>query len=111
MQTKTDSFMEALTNVAVGFGINFTANVFILPAVLGVPVNLKELGFIGILYTIVSVTRSYTLRRIFNGKSIWQALKGRFGRQHEVVRAEGIYGTLAEKARHDVKLLVTDDRR
>lgn len=109
MQTKTDSFMEALTNVAVGFGINFTANILILPAVLSVPVNLKELGFIGILYTIVSVTRSYTLRRIFNGKSIWQAIKGRFGREQEFVRSEGPYTNLALQARERARRLSSPD--
>lgn len=79
MQTRTDSFMEALTNVAVGFTINFIANILILPAILGVPVNLSELGFIGALYTVISVVRSYTLRRAFNGKSMWQAIKDFFG--------------------------------
>jgi hypothetical protein len=71
--------MEALANIAVGFSINFVANILILPAVLGVPVNLGELGFIGILYTVISLVRSYTLRRAFNGRSIWQAIKDRFG--------------------------------
>lgn len=77
-QTRTDSFMEALTNVAIGFGINFVANILVLPAVLGVPVNLTELGLIGVIFTVISVTRSYTLRRLFNGRSVWQAIKDRF---------------------------------
>lgn len=76
-QARVDSFMEALTNVAVGFAINFAANVVILPAVLGVPVNLAALGLIGALYTLISVARSYAIRRLFNGRSIWQAIKGR----------------------------------
>ena len=78
MQSRTDSFMEAAANIVVGFSINFFANIVILPLVLGVPVNLGELGFIGALYTVISLVRSYTLRRAFNGKSIWQALKDRF---------------------------------
>jgi hypothetical protein len=75
MQTRIDSFMESMTNVAIGFGINFAANVLILPVVLGVPVNLGELGFIGLLYTVISVVRSYALRRAFNGKSAWESIK------------------------------------
>ena len=78
MQSRTDSQMEALTNVLVGFSINFVANILILPAVLGVPVNLRELGIIGILFTIVSVTRSYALRRAFNGRTVWQAIRSNF---------------------------------
>jgi hypothetical protein len=78
MQTRTDSLMEALTNVVIGFGINFIANILILPVVLGVPVNLKELGMIGVLFTVVSVVRSYALRRAFDGRTPWQELKRAF---------------------------------
>lgn len=78
-QTRTDSLMEALTNVAIGFGINFAANVVVLPAVLGIPVNFAELGLIGAIYTVISITRSYTLRRLFNGRSAWAAIKDRLG--------------------------------
>lgn len=80
MQTRVDSLMEALTNIVIGFAINAVANVLILPAVLGVPVNLKELGLIGALFTIISVVRSYALRRVFNGRTPWQALRGAFNR-------------------------------
>lgn len=73
--------METLTNVVIGFAINLVANVLILPTVLGVPVNLHELGIIGLLFTVVSVARSYVLRRVFNGKTPWQALNT-FFRNH-----------------------------
>lgn len=75
MQSRIDSFMEALTNVVIGFIINFIANIVILPLMLGVPVNLATFGLIGVAYTVVSVARSYGLRRLFNGRSPWQALK------------------------------------
>ena len=78
-QTRIDSLMEALTNVAIGFGINFAANVVVLPLVLNVPVNLTALGLIGLIYTVISVVRSYVLRRAFNGRSVWEAIKDRFG--------------------------------
>jgi hypothetical protein len=78
MQSRIDSLMEALTNVVIGFGINFVANVLFLPLVLHVPVNLGELGEIGVIFTVISVVRSYGLRRLFNGRTAWQALKDRF---------------------------------
>jgi hypothetical protein len=58
-QTKLGSIAEALANIAVGFGVNFAANMVILPA----------FGFaaIGLLYTGISLVRSYVLRRWFNG--------------------------------------------
>lgn len=77
-QTRIDSFMEALVNIAIGFGINFAANVIVLPALLGVPVDLAALGLIGVIYTVISVARSYLIRRAFNGKSVWEAIKTRY---------------------------------
>lgn len=75
-QTRTDSFMEALCNVAVGFAINFTANWFILPAFLGIEPEVGTFFAMGVVYTFISVGRSYVLRRAFNGRSVWQAIKG-----------------------------------
>lgn len=88
-QARIDSFMESLTNVAIGFGINFAANVLILPAVLGVPVDFTALGLIGLLYTIISVVRSYTIRRVFNGRPVWQAITGRRASREELLREAG----------------------
>lgn len=77
-QSRTDSFMEALTNAAVGIGVSFVANLVILPIVFGITPSMAENLLIGGLYTIVSIARSYTLRRMFDGKTVWEAIKGRF---------------------------------
>lgn len=74
-QTRTDSFMEALTNVVVGFAINFTANMIVLPWLLGVPADAGAMALIGVAYTVISVARTYGLRRLFNGRTVWQELK------------------------------------
>lgn len=66
-QTKTGSLIESLFNVAIGFAINFVANIFILPLV-GFHITPGQNLFIGVLYTLVSVARSYCLRRYFNKK-------------------------------------------
>jgi hypothetical protein len=29
-----------------------------------------------ICYTVISIVRQYTLRRLFNGKSVWQSISG-----------------------------------
>lgn len=76
IQSRTDSFMESLTNCAVGIGVSFIANLLILPAVFGVTVSVGQNLLLGVFYTIVSIVRSYTLRRLFNGKSVWAAIKG-----------------------------------
>lgn len=64
-QTKLGSFYESLINVAIGFGINFVANLVILP-LFGFDITLTDNLYIGLLYTIVSVARSYVVRRWFD---------------------------------------------
>lgn len=66
-QTRLGSLYEALMNVAIGFAINFVANFVILPLV-GFHISVGQNFFIGVLYTIVSVARSYVIRRWFNAR-------------------------------------------
>ena len=66
-QTRLGSLIEALFNVAIGFAINMAANFVILPMV-GFHITLGQNLFIGVLYTLVSVARSYIVRRWFNAR-------------------------------------------
>lgn len=66
-QTKLGSFIEALMNVLIGFGINFAANLVILP-LFGYTPSLWDNFQIGLLYTVVSIARSYVIRRWFNAR-------------------------------------------
>lgn len=66
-QTRLGSLWEALINVFIGFWINFFANLVILPMV-GFHITVGQNFFIGLLYTLVSVARSYIIRRWFNAK-------------------------------------------
>lgn len=66
-QTRLGSLYEALMNVAIGFAINFVANLVILPLV-GFYISVGQNLFIGVLYTVVSVARSYVIRRWFNAR-------------------------------------------
>lgn len=64
-QTRLESLLEAWVNVAIGFGINFTANMIVLPW-FGFPVSSHQALGIGFAYTVISVARSYVVRRWFN---------------------------------------------
>lgn len=67
MQTKLGSITEAWANIAVGFSINYAANMLILP-LFGFKTLTALTNFeIGLLYTLISLARSYVLRRWFNG--------------------------------------------
>lgn len=65
-QTRLGSFIEAWVNVLIGFGINFAANLVILPMFGFTSLTLKNNLYIGLLYTVISVIRSYAVRRWFN---------------------------------------------
>lgn len=75
-QSRIDSLMEALVNVAVGFGINFAANWLVLPWWFGIEPDLASFAGLGAIFTVISIARSYVIRRAFNGQTIWQAIKG-----------------------------------
>lgn len=67
-QSRLGSFIEAWVNVLIGFGINFVANLLILPVFGFTSLTLLANLYIGIIYTVISVARSYVIRRWFNMK-------------------------------------------
>lgn len=68
-QSRIDSLMESVVNIAIGL--------VILPAVLGVSMTLGQNVLIGALFTVISLVRSYVIRRAFNGRSVWVAIRER----------------------------------
>ena len=66
MQSSIMSFVEAWANVAIGFSINWVANMLILP-LFGLDVSAGQAFWVGVCFTGISVVRSYCLRRWFNG--------------------------------------------
>jgi hypothetical protein len=64
-QSRKGSLLEALTNTAVGYGINFTANLLIFP-LFGMHISVAGNLALGVIYTGISLVRSYLLRRVFN---------------------------------------------
>ena len=66
-QSSLSSAIEAIMNVIIGLGINIAANFVILPLV-GLDITLSQNLFIGVLYTVVSLVRSYAIRRWFNAR-------------------------------------------
>lgn len=69
-QTKIGSLVEAWTNVIIGFGIQCTASYFALHA-LGLPISAKTNFVLGGIMTVVSLARSYVLRRLFNSLKVF----------------------------------------
>lgn len=65
MQSRTMSFVEALTNVIVGFGLAVLTQVLAFP-LFGITVSFDQHVSIAVIFTLVSLARGYVLRRLFN---------------------------------------------
>jgi hypothetical protein len=63
-QSRRMSLVEALTNVGVGYGIAVMAQMAIFP-LFGLHATLAQNMMMGAIFTVVSIIRSYALRRIF----------------------------------------------
>jgi hypothetical protein len=67
-QTKKQSFLESLTNAAIGFTISLAATFLIFPLV-GFESSLSKNLIVTIFFTAVSIARGYLIRRFFNNKT------------------------------------------
>jgi hypothetical protein len=77
-QTRLESLTESWVNVFIGFPINYGANIAILPWAWD-PQNPASSAFwIGVMFTVISVVRSYYLRRYFNAKRFSQNLVNKY---------------------------------
>ena len=73
---RTVSLVEAVTNVVVGFGIAVATQLVVFPW-FGLPAHLDDALAIGAIYTVVSVARSYLLRRAFEAVRVRQRFRSR----------------------------------
>lgn len=65
MQSRKRSAIEAAANVAIGYGVAVATQVAVFP-LFGLHASLGENLAIGGVFTVVSLVRSYALRRLFN---------------------------------------------
>ncbi len=63
-QSRAMSFIEAITNVAFGYGIAVATQMMVFP-VFGLQATLAQNLKMGAVFTIVSICRSFALRRLF----------------------------------------------
>ena len=63
-QSRLMSFVEAMSNVLVGYGLGVGIQIVVFP-VFGLAVTFRQNLAIGLVFTVVSIVRSYSLRRMF----------------------------------------------
>ena len=66
------SLVEAIANVVVGFSVAVTTQLVVFPS-FGLRVPVSDNMLIGAIFTVVSLVRSYTLRRTFEALRLRQA--------------------------------------
>lgn len=64
-QSRKHSLIESLANVFIGYVVAVASQVVIFP-VFGIAVTLGENMLIGSWFTLISIARSYVVRRVFN---------------------------------------------
>lgn len=65
-QSKKHSLIESMANILVGYGVALASQLAIFP-IYGIHISLNDNIAIGIWFTVISLVRSYVIRRWFNG--------------------------------------------
>ena len=63
-QSRAMSLVEAVANVVVGYGVAVATQILIFP-ILGLHMTLEQNLKLGAAFTLVSIARSFALRRLF----------------------------------------------
>ena len=73
-QSRLMSLVESLANVLVGYGVALATQMLVFP-VFGLAVTITENILIGLVFTVVSIVRSYALRRGFEALRLRQSAR------------------------------------
>lgn len=65
MQTKTQSLIESVVNILIGYLVALASQLVVFP-LFGINIPLTDNLLIGFWFTAVSIVRGYAVRRYFN---------------------------------------------
>jgi hypothetical protein len=83
-QSRRVSLIEAIANVLAGYGLAVLTQTLVFP-IFGLQITLSENLTMGLVFTIVSLARSYALRRAFEAirvRGVQTQTAGRKARRH-----------------------------
>lgn len=80
-QSRTMSLVEAIANVVVGYGVAVVTQILVFP-VFSLQTTLAQNLKLGLIFTVVSIARSFTLRRVF------EAVRVRMGKRETAAPME-----------------------
>jgi hypothetical protein len=64
-QTKTHSWFEVFSNIAIGMAINTVAQYIVFPLIGMSATHAQQIAIV-VIFTIISIARQYILRRFWN---------------------------------------------
>ncbi len=67
MQSKTQSLIESIANICIGYAVALVSQIVVFPIV-GVQASLGQNIQIGLYFTVIALIRTYLIRRWFNKK-------------------------------------------
>jgi hypothetical protein len=73
-QTRLMSLTEALANVIVGYGLAIATQLLVFP-LFGLPADIEVAAAIGMIFTVISIVRSFALRRLFEALRVGSQLR------------------------------------
>jgi membrane protein implicated in regulation of membrane protease activity len=73
-QTRIGSLVESMMNIAIGYFVALGSQLLIFP-LFGIHVSLSTNLWIGLWFTVISLIRSYVIRRWFNARLHRAALR------------------------------------
>jgi hypothetical protein len=65
MQSRKNSIIESAANILIGYWCAVLTQLIVFP-IMGIDVSLNKNLMIGLFFTLISLLRSYVIRRIFN---------------------------------------------
>ncbi len=68
MQTKKQSLLESITNIAIGYITALVSQLLLFP-LFDIDISFGDNLLMGAYFTIISLVRSYVIRRWFNRKN------------------------------------------
>ena len=74
-QSKTESFIESVVNILIGYGVALLSQIVVFP-LFGIHVPLSTNMWIGAWFTVISLARSYVIRRFFNARLHRASVRG-----------------------------------
>jgi hypothetical protein len=68
VQSRLHSGIESVANVAIGYLVALASQLLVFP-IYGIHIPIQDNIAIGAWFTLISIARSYTLRRFFTGRT------------------------------------------